>query len=287
MKNNLISMSLHLFFLITVAAAVSVPAQSFGGERTKFSAAIEDKRPFDFADKLYESNGVFGPLMADRRNGADGSSVFDYTADPNRRQVRVTATMPAYGPDGGMVFWNMYGEFGKEAFTPNESGDNAYINALRHPVYMFPSETVKHSMRQAALIETDDAYLAKNPLGLGVIIDVEFTAEIHSKVGQRVVADMIARNGASLDGTPIIRTVEEMNTLRRLQLIRTTFRGEEQGLEAVYLAARILLDPTRGAIAPDAFLKFVQTPTGDPLVAEMQFLEMFECLQAEGRTCSK
>lgn len=288
MKNEMIKMSLHLFFLLAIAAAASVPAQSpNGGLNRHAPTAIENKRPFDFSDKFYEDNGVFGPLMTDRRNGSDGSSVFDYTADPNRRQVRITATMPAYAADGSMVFWNPYGEFLKTASTPNSAGDDAYINAHRHPVYMFPSETVKHSMRQAALIETSDAYLEKNPLGLGVVVDVEFTPEIFSDIGKRVTADLIARNGVSLDGTPIIRRLEEIDTLRRLRMIRTTFRGEDSGQEAVYLAARILHDPTQGAIAPDAFLKFVQTSKGEPLAAEMQFVELFECLKAEGRTCSK
>ena len=57
--------------------------------------------------------------------------------------------------------------------------------ANRYPIFTFPSQTVKNGERQAAIIETDDAYFEKNVLGLSIFITVEFTDKIQHRRRQK------------------------------------------------------------------------------------------------------
>ena len=142
---------------------------------------IEEVRPFDFSDQFYKTNGVDPSMIIDRRNGADKLSVIDFVNDRRYRNVRITGTFPAYDRDGNILYWNHYGDLYDESFVQEPTGKEAISIANRYPIFTFPSETVKHSDRQAVLIEVDDAYFEKNVLGLGVFIAVEFTEQYQNK----------------------------------------------------------------------------------------------------------
>ena len=282
--------ALGLFIATLFAAAFHLDGYSQAlldlSESERSFAAIAENRPFDFSDKYYEKNGLFSGMFLDRRSGADGRSVIDFIRDPDHREVRITEIFPAYGTTGETLFWNLYAEFGRVAFVPGPAGEEAHLIADRYPVFVFPSSKVRYSDRQSALIEIDDGYDAKNPMGLGVAVRVEFTAEIYTKRGQYVMQEMIKRNGASLDGTPIIRTAKEIGELTRAGYITQQTRDPNTG-DALYRVARVITDPTRGAIAPDAFLNFVKQENGKPLVAEIGIVEHFTCLQRSGEMCRK
>jgi hypothetical protein len=246
----------------------------------------EDNRPFDFSDKYYEENGVNPALIVNRRNGADKLSVFDFTRDPRFRNVRITGTFPAYDRDGNILYWNYYGDLYKESFIENRAGDEAMAQANRYPIFTFPSETAVGD-RQAVLIETDDAYFEKNVLGLGVYVSVEYTDKIHTTEGKQILDELADKNGLSLDGTPIIKTTNEINFLWRMELVKQTIRGTNDKSRPPFVIAKILDNLQKSAIAPDAFLLFVNQPgTIKPLPAEEFFVTNFECLQKENEFCS-
>lgn len=275
-----------------VIAAFAVGAHSTIGQKSGLEVKeidrlpfAADKHPYDFSDKFYEDNGIVPFLMAERRSGEDGMSVFGHTSDPNRRGVRITATMTAYGTNGEMLFFNLYGELQKGAFLQDPSGDEALKLAERYPVYMFPSATVKNSDRQAAMIEIDDSYAQKNPLGIGLAINVEYTAAIYTEKGSLLMRQFADKNGISLDGTPIIRTLKQLNELTRHGMVKLTVRGAGEPKISPFVAARVLTDPTDGAVADDAFLVFVEKPDGKPLDSEKIFLDNFECLKSAGKYC--
>jgi hypothetical protein len=249
------------------------------------TTAIQERRPFDFSAKYYESNGLLSGLMTDRRNGGDGRSVIDFSRDPDHRDVRITETLPAYGPQGEVLYFNIYGEFYKHAFLEDGAGDEAYRAAENYPIYIFPSTTVRYSDRQSALVEIDDSYAGKNPLGLGVAVLVEYTPAIDSKEGREMMEYLAKQNGISLDGTPIIKTSKQIAELTRGGFVRQVFRGDTGGTP--YIVGRVILDPSRGAIAPDAYLNFVKDQSGKPLAGEVGFVENFDCLQMAGTFCGK
>jgi hypothetical protein len=281
MPKTFILTDLLLIFAFVLTGLSTAAAQV----QTESDLFSEERRPFDFRDKFYYDNGVEPSMILQRRNGLDGLSVFDATTDPRFREVRLTAAFPAYNYDGKTVFYNAYGELYKEGFVAGPEGDRAAQAAFDYPIYEFPSALYPRSNRQAALVRADDGYFQKNPLGLGVVLLVEFTEQINSRKSRAVIDELAARNGISLDGTPIIRTLEELKTLAGKNLVTIREKGADGNGAAPFALARVIRDPTRGAVTPDAFLLMVLKKTGEPLEAEDYLLSEFGCLRKSGSFC--
>lgn len=92
--------------------------------------------------------------------------------------------------------------------------------------------------------------------------------------------------GLNLDGTPIVKTANELNNVLEAtgcaQEGKIDFSGNDGG--AVWLICPAIADPTNGAITLDAFLDQVRRPNGLPL--DPQFTINFFCLQFFGQFCS-
>jgi hypothetical protein len=269
---------------IILSGFAAAGAQDKGFYRTDLAA---DFRPFDFSNKFYEENGVDPALIVGRRSGDDKLSVFDFTRDERFRSVRITGTFPAYDRDGKILFFNHYGDLFEESFVRNDKGARAQALANRYPIFAFPSQTGQTFDRQAVVIETDAAYFEKNALGLSVYVDVEYTDKVNSEEGRTVLEELAKKNGLSADGTPIIRTIKELNDLTRRGLVKQTIRGTLDKSRPAFAVARVIEHPQKSAIAPDAFLLYVARPgTTKPLPAEEFFLDNFECLQRQNTFCS-
>jgi hypothetical protein len=97
-----------------------------------------------------------------------------------------------------------------------------------------------------------------------------------------ILAALGAKNGLSLDGTPIIKTADELNN--QLEANGCGAEGKEavNGADggAVWLICPALQDPRNGAIAQDAFLDSVLKPDGTPL--DPAITRNFTCLQRTG-----
>lgn len=277
---------------ILVVLVLAAAEQSFG-QRTSLKTFFdetsqfrEDTRPFDFSDKYYQTNGILPAAIEKRHNGGDGRSIPDATYNWRYRNVRILETFPAYGPNGDLLFWNHYGAVGKYAFTSDNAGTGAVYTAYHYPIYVFPSSTVRYSDRQAAMIEIDKDYTQKNPLGVGVVILVEYTDAANSEDGKALLAELGKKNGFSIDGTPIIRSVRELGTLTRLGVVRQIVRGSSDPYPVSFIIAKVIANPADGAISNDAYLEFVKQPNGEPLAAEVSFVSKFECLRGNnGNLC--
>lgn len=257
-----------------------------GIEPTNNKGIGPELRPFDFTDKYYSTNGIEAAFIVNRRNGSDGESVIDFAADENYSNVRILATRPAYDYNGAPVYWNLYGEFFKEAFKPGPEGDQARTLAESFPIYIFPSVTAKNQERQAAVIENIDGYFDKNLLGLGIVKVVQYTGT-GTREDKVFLQEIANRNGLSLDGTPIIRTRAEIHALLRRNLISVKVRGTDNNFgRTSFAVAKIIQYPDMGAIAPDAFLVHVKQSNGEPLPSESFFVSDFECFKSEGNSCS-
>jgi len=276
---TLINKAIVISALTALCCIASFAQYSTAGIQTGNRDTLgRELRPFDFTDKFYSINGINPALIIDRRTGEDGQSVFDFTSEENYSGVRILATRPAYAYDGSPIYWNFYGGFFKEAFLPGAAGDQARSVAESFPVYIFPSVTAKNQERQAALIEYREGYVDKNPLGLGIVMVVEYRGGRYNRDDAAFLAVLAKQNGQSLDGTPIIRMKREIDELVRRNLVTVRTRGgdTDPGVPP-FVIAKVIQDPANGAIAPDAFLITVTENTGRPLTGESFFLRDFEC----------
>src|SRR5260370_25357248 len=97
-----------------------------------------------------------------------------------------------------------------------------------------------------------------------------------------VFAALAAKNGTSLDGTPIVVSGSELNNQ-----VEANGCGAEGNLAvngadggAVWAICPSILDPRNGAIASDAFLDQVKNLSFTPL--DPKFNANFNCLQQKG-----
>lgn len=123
---------------------------------------------------------------------------------------------------------------------------------------------------------------------MSLVVEVEYTrSEGQVNADDDVyLVELGERNGYSLDGTPIIKTVEEINYLTRLGVVTQKIRGTETRGVPSYAIVKAIEPSKTGAIAPDAFLNPVVKQDGQPLDAEAIFVANFNCMQNQGETCS-
>jgi hypothetical protein len=127
-------------------------------------------------------------------------------------------------------------------------------------------------------------YFCDDLLGMWIITYFWFTVDpAHpGPICGPILASLAAKNGLSLDGTPIIKTADELNN--QLEANGCGAEGQEdvsgQDGGAVWLVCPAIPDPRNGAIARDAFLDTVRTPNFTPL--DPAFTRNFQCLQQTG-----
>ena len=265
--------------MILAIFAISLTSQAFGQSTGSFEPAF----PHDFSDNFYLKNGVNPKAISKRLTGTDNLSTFEKTNDSKFSIVRVLITMPAYDQNGETLFWSPLGQITSSGFTNDAAGFAAMEIAKRYPIYVFPditsSKTEFGNMRQSVIIDDTWATINpdENPLGLRAIVRVNYTSKAFTKSGQAILNEFIAKNGMALDGGPIIKSVSDIQTLLRYELITTTFTGS-------YAISPIIRNVDQGAIARDAFLSFV-TRNGKPLPTEDIFVKKFNCYQQGGTDC--
>jgi hypothetical protein len=111
-------------------------------------------------------------------------------------------------------------------------------------------------------------YFCDDLLGMWILTYFWFTQPPNTTdpVCGPIFKSIIAKNGANLDGTPIILTAFELN--QEIEANNCGAEGKEavDGSDggAVWLVCPAIPDPRAGAIAPDAFLDQVRQPNGFP-----------------------
>ena len=127
-------------------------------------------------------------------------------------------------------------------------------------------------------------YFCDDLLGMWVITYFWYTVDPANPgpVCGPILSSLAKKNGLSLDGTPIIKTANELNN--DLEANGCGAEGQEavNGADggAVWLICPALPDPRAGAIAKDAFLDQVLKPNGAPL--DPAITANFNCLQTKG-----
>jgi hypothetical protein len=138
------------------------------------------------------------------------------------------------------------------------------------------------------LIEEAGAWFGEpiaNPLGLHVVVTVNYTPKAFTKEYLPTIGEMAKKNGLSLDGTPIIRNSWEISSLASNELITLKVAGfQDQPYSRRFAIGPVILDPRKGVIAFDAFLLMAGWD-GNPIPAEAEFVRQFRCLQKSGDWC--
>jgi hypothetical protein len=130
-------------------------------------------------------------------------------------------------------------------------------------------------------------YFCDDLLGMWINTYFWFTQDPGTQGPCTSVYNMLDQNnGVNLDGTPIVKTADELNNdleaVGCAQEGKLDFGGADGG--AVWLICPAIADPTNGAISLDAFLDQVHRPNGLPL--DPGFTLNFFCLQFFGQFCS-
>ncbi|PYS98293.1 MAG: hypothetical protein DMF63_16705 [Acidobacteria bacterium] len=276
-----------LFVFIILIFAGSAFGQTFS-----YYKFAEDTRinPHDFTDQYYAMQGVLAPAIFGRRDGTDALSVFGNSSNPYHTNVRVVATIPGYNENGDIVFFYPLGELQDTGFMEDKAGMRAHETAEHFPIYVFPNTKVIDyrtfaNTRQAAILDNTWAQTNGrdvNPLGLREIFIVNYTDKAFGKDGVEMMQYFAKKNGMSADNTPIVRTMEDLRWLLKDEMITTLTTGYIGGEYAINPE---ITDPTKGAIATDAFL-WMATVEGKPLPAEDMFVWQFHCLQKTQNWCN-
>jgi hypothetical protein len=286
-----------LFVLISLLSTLYVNAQKSGDE--VFPTLWEDttKNPHDYTNRFYDSNGVNPKAIIGRRTGLDGLSVFGYTSNPNNSEVRVLITMPAYDEYGGVTFWYPLGELQYDGFTADDKiGANARELAKYYPIYVFPEPSVKSfnsimNGRQAPLLDNSWVKSSSvdtdlNPLGIRQIRLVNYTEKAFGKEGFEMMDYFGKKNGLATDGTPLIRSFDDIQQLLKSELITADpiDPGSRRPYGGQYAVTPMIDVTTQGVIARDAFL-WMSSRDGKWLPDEKMFLYQFNCMQKYGELC--
>jgi hypothetical protein len=265
-------------------------AGSAFGQVTSYYSLAEDTaiNPHDFTDRYYASNGIYAPAIFGRRNGTDALSVFGNSSNPIHTNVRVVATIPGYNENGDIVFWYPLGEILASGFTHDKAGLQARELASRFPIYVFPDTNVVDfrtfaNTRQASLLDNtwSQGDRNMNPLGLREIFVVNYSEKAFGKDGFEMMEYFAKKNGLSINNTPIIRTMEDLNFLMKYEMVEASALKYNGGHYAIDPE---IMDPTNWVIAPDAYL-WMSSVDGKSLPSEEMFVRQFNCLQKTGNWC--
>lgn len=123
-----------------------------------------------------------------------------------------------------------------------------------------------------------------NPLGLREIFLVNYSSKAFTPEGEKVILYMREKNGVATDGMPIIKTLADLQMLKADDLVTMEYGDARNPKIGHYVMAPVITDPTKGAIAKDAFI-WMSTRDGNPLKHEMFFVEQFNCLQRTEAWC--
>jgi hypothetical protein len=245
-------------------------------------AGVQD-RLYDFTDAYYAQNGI-NPAAIDGRRQVGPLAAADTPIFPYQRGVRALLTLPNYDHSGNAWYFTVLGGFNNSAFTSNAAGVRAKQIADSSIEYVFPRQGTDPvglgALRQSVMLDMRNGYFSNNKIALWLHTWVSYTSKaLTTRDGQKMMDDLARHNGRDLDGTAIIASVSEIDSLFSKGYITKTTRPLDDVLR--YSICPVIKDPRDGGIARDQFLAYTRNPNGTPL--EPEFLENFISLQTTGR----
>jgi hypothetical protein len=177
--------------------------------------------------------------------------------DPDRRDIRILETTGGFNKVGELIYYSVMSSFFPDSFTKEPGGDctdplstacldaageHALDLARKFVAYLFPRDPDGDGVvilapqppnrRQDNIFDTKGGYFDDNPAGLWTIAFVNYTPAAYStQAGQEELARLAELHGTSTDGTGIMRTVDEIESLvsKGLAVIRTRRESGKDG----------------------------------------------------------
>lgn len=236
--------------------------------------------PFDFSDAYYRANGIDPALVVGRPTGANASSVIDNRENgPNYNNVRVKSYAACYDHSGHQMFFYVTGLIRQNSFLPNAAGQAALQTAEAYDVYEFPRATnaqyAVFPKRQDNLADMRNGYFSNDPLGIWRIKLVRFTpAAFTTREGREELADIAEDNGYDVDGTPLIKTMSEIERLHDRGLVTIEIPPMD-GPALRWFLCPVIEHPEGGSITHDGTLG-VTAGTSDT----QTFINLFESMRS-------
>ena len=247
-----------------------------------FTKADVEDRLYDFTDAYYLENGVNPALISGRMEAGTGIAVIDTPNFSFQRNVRALLTLSAYDHSADINYFTVLGGFSASAFTANGAGKEARAIADSFIEYLFPqagTDPIGFTFRQSSLLDMRNGYFGADPLGLWLHTWVNYTSKgLNTAAGKKALNAIAKKNGRALDGTPIIATMSDIDSLFSKGYISKTTRPDTDPLR--YAICPVIEDPTDGGIAPDQFLALPLKADGTPV--EPTFQINFESLRTTG-----
>jgi hypothetical protein len=267
--------------LVTYALAVLL---ALAASPLSARADVKD-RLFDFTDSFYLQNGVDFNKIVNRVNGIPPRSIFDNPIFSFQRNVRALRINPAYNHSGAITYWTVLGDLFVDSFTNDAAGQRGRQIADNMLLYVFPTRTGNPiglgNNRQADIVDMRNGYFSNNPLGLWLHVWVSYTDRAFNTAdGQKALGDLAKKNGLALDGTPIIKTLSDLDNLLSKGFAAKRFRNPNGSEGPMYGICPVIKDPTNGGIALDNVLGVVLKADGTPL--EPAFVLNFNSLKNTG-----
>jgi len=158
--------------------------------------------------------------------------------------IRAAQTTGGFDKDGNLIYYSIMAPLPDDRFFTTQNDNGAGLRALtlanNFRAFIFPKQLKGGVMRfdpcpvgtqpgtpaaatcvvlnpppgnrrQDNLFETKNTYFCGNLLGLWLIEMVVFTPQSQTPEGQQAMAALIAQNGANLDGTPVFKTLDQIN----------------------------------------------------------------------------
>jgi hypothetical protein len=241
-------------------------------------------RLYDFTDAYYLQNGITPANISGRRQPVPPGATTDTPIFSYQRPVRSLRVSAAYDHSGKPWFFAVMGGGSATLFTNNAAGTFQRQVADSSIEYVFPKRGTDPlglgATRQAVVLDMRNGYFSNNRLGIWLHVWVNYTdAAFNTATGRTELADLARRNGLAADGTPLLKTVGDIERLVSKRLATKQARPATDPLR--YAFCPVIKDPTDGGIAADQTLSNPLRPDGTPV--DPNFNRQFTSLQTTGR----
>ena len=205
-----------------------------GGEQEQGGHPFDGAPAFDFADHYYLANGINPPDIVDRLVGQDDRSMADTSPHADYAAVQLLEVTGGFDHKGQVLFYTVNGKIMPSTFTSDAAGDRALATANAFRAFIFPKAAGNPlgppppNRRQDNLFDTRNGYRSNNPLGNWLLTFVSYTSEaLTTEDGQAELAKLAEKNGLDLDGTPVIKTVSDLEHLEKNGLVKFRTRAQD------------------------------------------------------------
>ena len=218
---------------------------------------MADPPALQFTDQEYLDNGI-DPSLPDPANPLNPFNRPPANFDPTKfvdpldgvndggratllanGDIEVNEITGGFNHSGSEIYYTVLAKFNAGSFTDDAAGVAARDIANFFVAFIFPKASGPQfvpmfpNRRQDNVFDTRNGYFSNNPLGLwrlGFVkwVDVDDTPDPERCQDHR--DDLLNDNGADLDGTPIMRTLTEIEKLLVDECILVRSRDEDGSL---------------------------------------------------------